>query len=670
LHSEQFYQFGNFHLAPTEHLLLRDSQPVPLTPKTFDLLVFLVEHRGHLLTKDEILDAVWQGSFVEEANLTVSISALRKALGEKRGETQYIDTVPKKGYRFTAEVAEFEASHLAGGANRRDAVDASHESEATTLPAAASEESAHEAARKAPLRPAADSLSTPSAAVGTAESAPRIPKLAAKVVAAVCIAAALVAGIGWWRWMNAHSQTAASKRLAVLPFQNLRHDPDTDFLGFSLADAIINRLGYVSELTVRPSYAVRRYRTETPDLQKVAKDLSVDTLLTGSFIRDGESLRVSYQLVDSRSNRIVRRGTMDLKYENMLAIQDNVSGQVITALALPLSPSEAEHFKTEPPIPPLAYEYYLRGVDLYSRNDFLTAIQMLQKSAEIYPGYALTWAHLGRSYTAGASFRFGGAELYRKAQAAYERALALQPTLSLARIYMANLLTDTGRPEEAVPLLRETLATNPNLAEAHWELGYAYRYGGMLEGSVKECNRARELDPNVKLTTSANNGYLYLGKYDMFLQSLPQLNDSAFVEFYRGFTLYHMHQWNDAAAVLDHAYQLDPSLLQTQVGKALTFAIHHQNKEGLAVLNATEGKITMREVGDPEAIYKLAQAYAELGDTVSALRIFRHSVANGFFPYPYFVKDPLMDKVRRQAEFQKDLETARQRSEAFRRQVF
>jgi DNA-binding winged helix-turn-helix (wHTH) protein len=96
LHSGLFYQFGSFQLEPGEHLLLRDGQPVSLTPKTFELLVFLVEHRGRLVTKDQILEAVWPGSFVEEANLTVSVSALRKALGEKRGEKQYIDTIPKK----------------------------------------------------------------------------------------------------------------------------------------------------------------------------------------------------------------------------------------------------------------------------------------------------------------------------------------------------------------------------------------------------------------------------------------------------------------------------------------------------------------------------------------------------------------------------------------------
>jgi tetratricopeptide (TPR) repeat protein len=430
---------------------------------------------------------------------------------------------------------------------------------------------------------------------------------------------------------------------------------------------VINRLGYVNQLTIRPSYAVQRYRNEIPDIQQVAHDLSVDTLLTGGFIREGDNLRVSYQLVDAGGNQILRQGTVDVKYQNLLAVQDDVSAQVISALALSLSPAETENLRAQQTIPPLAYEYYLRGVDLYSRSDFPMAIKMLEKSTEIYPAYALTWAHLGRAYTASASFNFGGAELYNKAKASYERALALQPTLALARIYTANFLTDTGKAEQAVPLLRDALKANSNLAEAHWELGYSYRYGGMLTESVEECKRARELDPSVKLNSSAINAYLYLGDYDAFLRSLPAEKDSAYIDFYRGFALYHMRQWDKAAEVLDRAYELDPATPQTQVGKALSYHIRHDDKKGLELLNAAETKISQRGVGDPEAAYKLAQAYAELGDSAAALRIFRHSVANGFFPYTYFSKDPLMNNVRQQAEFQATLQAAEQRSEAFRR---
>ena len=649
--------------------MLRQGESVSLTPKTFDLLVFLIAHRGRLVTKDQILSAVWPESFVEEANLTVSVSALRKALGERPGEGQYIDTVPKKGYRFTASVIEVESSLPpepaveVGTATGVGVLAPVHENippgaagieVATTLPSEVHQQT----------NPGTVALETEHPPTSMAGRDTRGVRKYVVVLLLLCAAAA--ASIAIYRSKHPIPAQNTSRRLAVLPFQNLAHDPASDFLGFSLADAIINRLGYVNELTIRPSYAVQKYRNEIPDILQVARGLSVDTLLTGGFIHEGDNLRVSYQLVDAIDNRIVRQGTIDVKYQNLLAVQDDVSAQVIGALALTLSPSETENLRAQQAISPLAYEYYLRGVDLYSRGDYLLAIKMLEKSAEVYPEYALTWAHLGRAYTASASFNFGGAELYDKAKAAYQRALALQPALPAAHIYMANLLTDTGKAEEAVPLLHQALRVNRNLAEAHWELGYSYRHGGMLAESVEECKRARELDPSVKLTSSAINGYLYLGDYDSFLRSLPPVDDSAYVEFYRGFALYHLRQWDKAAEALDHAYQLDPELLQTQVGKALSYHIRHDDNRGIALLQAAENKITQRAVGDPEALYKLAQSYAELGDTASALRTFHHSVDSGFFPYSYFLNDPLMNNVRQEDGFQTELRAAQLRSDAFR----
>jgi DNA-binding winged helix-turn-helix (wHTH) protein len=115
LQPQDLFEFGCFRLDPAEHLLLRDGQRVPLTPRTFDLLVFLVEHSGRLLSKDQIFEAVWHGSFVEEANLTVSIATLRKILGEGPGGSQFIETVPKKGYRFTVAVREVPGLEFGAG---------------------------------------------------------------------------------------------------------------------------------------------------------------------------------------------------------------------------------------------------------------------------------------------------------------------------------------------------------------------------------------------------------------------------------------------------------------------------------------------------------------------------------------------------------------------------
>jgi DNA-binding winged helix-turn-helix (wHTH) protein/TolB-like protein/Flp pilus assembly protein TadD len=652
----QFYEFGPFILDTVQHLVLKEQEPVTLTPKTYDALLVLVRNSGRMLSKEELMAALWPDSFVEESNLTQQVSMIRKALGESPGEDRYIVTVPGRGYRFAAQVKawseEESPSNAPTGAEKVLRM-GSHSSSGLS-PDLLRVHAAAEAPESTPLQSQA----------GTKHRA----RIAIPVLMALLIA--LVVGYGMYRKHPiARSILAEPRSLAILPFQNLRPDPDSDFLGFSLADAVITKLDYVRSLTVRPSTAVQKYRNQVIDIPKVAADLNVETLLTGTFIREGDDLRITYQLIDAKTDKILGRGTIDLKYEKLLTVQDNVAQQIIKELEIKLSPSEAQSIGAGEPVIPLAYEHYLRGLDLYSRHDFPPAIKMLEKSTAIDPNFALAWAYLGAAYTSDAAFEFGGRDQYGKARAAYERALALQPAQLEAKIFLANLLIDTGKVEEAVPLLREALKTNPNHAEAHWELGYAYRFAGMLEESVAECERARQLDPLVKSNGSALNSYLYLGQYDKFLRSLPDLNDSAFVVFYRGFGEYYQKNWEQATKDFDRAFMLDPTLY-TQIGKALSDSLAHRDSEGLEILRSLERKIEERGVGDPEAMYKIAQAYAALGDKVSALRTLRLSIENGFFCYPYLTTDPLLDGLRNEPEFTTLLNMAQQRHEAFKKVFF
>jgi len=392
-------------------------------------------------------------------------------------------------------------------------------------------------------------------------------------------------------------------------------------------------------------------------------------LLTGSFIKDGDDLRITAQLIDVKPDKILWREVIDVKYDKLLTVQDRVAQQIIKELELNLTPTEAANLKPEKPISTAAYEDYLRGIDLYSLNEFSAAIDMLQKSTAMAPDYAPAWAHLGRAYTTNASLQFGGREDYVKAQAAYEKAIALNPALVEPRIYMANLFTDTGRVEQAVPLLRSALQDSPNNAEAHWELGYAYRFAGMLEESVVESEKARQNNPQVKINSSAMNSYLYLGQYEKFLQSLP-VNDSVYILFYRGFAEFYMNNRNQAAADFDRAFARDSSLLPAMVGKALSYSIRNDNARGLQLLEQTENKIEERGVTDAEGIYKVAQAYAVLGDKTSALHMLRHSIGGGFFCYPYFERDPLLQSLRGDPEFQTLLNQARDRHNQFIKEFF
>jgi DNA-binding winged helix-turn-helix (wHTH) protein/TolB-like protein len=649
------YEFGPFLLDTDRQLLLQELRPVALTPKAYDTLLVLIESGGRLLSKEELLKALWPDSFVEESNLTQQISMIRKALGESPGEDRYIVTVQGRGYRFAASVKVF---------SKQDAQTAAH------VPLLSER---HDKITKIETKSGSAAGLTISSGLQVS-SRPEIGgwrvlnrrRIALPVLVLLGVAVlALVYSLNRKQSSRAPS-SQGPRSLAIIPFRNLRQDADSDFLGFSLADAVSTKLSYVSALTVRSSSAVEKYRDQVIDIQKVATDLNVDTLLTGNFVREGDDLRITSELIDVRTQRILWKGAFDLKYEKLLTIQESVAQQIVKGLAVNLSPTEAERLKADQPIDPLAYEYYLRGVDLYSRTDFPMAIKMLEKSTELNPKYSLTWAHLGRAYDATASFQLGGREQYQKAEAAYEKALSLQPTQIETRVYMANMFTDTGRVEQAVPMLREALKANPNHAEAHWELGYAYRFAGALQESVSECERARQLDPGVKLNSSAPNSYLYLGQYDKFLQSLPKTDDSALIVFYRGFAEYYRQNLEQAARDFDRAFELDHLLLHAQIGKALSYGVKNQAQQGLDILHAAENKIHERGVGDPEAIYKIAQAYGLLGDRASALRVLQYSIETGFFSYPYLAKDPLLHVLRGDKEFERMMEVARRRHESFK----
>ena len=635
-------RFANFEVNLRAGELRREGSKVRLQEQPFSLLTVLLESAGEVVTREELRKRLWsEDTFVDfDHRLAVAVSKLRDALRDSAEKPLFVETVGRRGYRFVGQLesADSVSVESTGGVGE------------TPVPSS---------------RPLAKG-ELPKVAL-LESTRPRTRRLLFLACAGFAVLFGLIVLPKFLHIRSAKEQSLSPRSLAILPLQNHGQDSNSDFLGLSLADVLITKLAYVNALSVRPSAAIEKYRGTTIDLQKVAADLKVDTLLTGSFIRDGDKLRITYQLVDAKTEKILGQGVIDLKYDNLLTVQDKVTSQLISELQLTLSPSEAERLP-EAAVSPLAYEYFLHGLDFHGQHKFPMAIKMLEKSTEIDPNYALAWAYLGASYTSDAAFELGGREQYRRAQAAYERALAIRPNLLDAQMFLANLLVDTGKVEQAVPLLRDALKTNGNYAAAHWELGYAYRFAGMLDESVAECERGRQLDPFLKANGSVLNTYLYLGQYQKFLESLP-VDDSSFVLFYRGFGEFHEKEFDQASRDFDRAYELDPTLY-AGIGKALSDSIHGRKTDGLNLLGGLERKIRERGVGDPEGIYKIAQAYAVLGDKISAMRTLRMGVESGFFSYPYLSKDPLLNDLRHEPEFEQTLNTARQRHEAFKRAFF
>ena len=636
-------RFANFEVNLRAGELRREGSKVRLQEQPFSLLTVLLESAGEVVTREELRKRLWsQDTFVDfDHRLAVAVSKLRDALRDSAEKPLFVETVGRRGYRFVGKLESTDSLPVdtKGGVGE------------TSLPSS---------------QPTANGVLPRTEPLGSTRSRTGRLILLSSVGFAVLLGVIILPKFLPIR--SAKEQSLSTRSLAILPLQNHGQDSNSDFLGLSLADVLITKLAYVNSLSIRPSAAIEKYRGTTIDLQKVAAELKVDTLLTGSFIRDGDNLRITYQLVDAKTEKILGRGMIDLKYDNLLTVQDKVTSQLISELQLTLSPTEAERLKPDAEVNPVAYEFFLQGLDFHGQHKFPLAIKMLEKSTEIDPNYAPAWAYLGASYTSDAAFELGGREQYRRAQAAYERALAIRPNLLDAQMFLANLLVDTGKVEQAVPLLRDALKTNGNYAFAHWELGYAYRFAGMLDESVAECERARQLDPFVKANGSVLNAYLYLGQYRKFLESLP-VDDSSFILFYRGFGEFHEKEYDQASRDFDRAYELEPTLY-TGIGKALSDSIHQRNEEGRELLSELEKQIKERGVGDPEASYKIAQAYAVLGDKISAIRVLRTSVEAGFFSYPYIADDPLLYHLHQEPEFTEILDVARQRHDAFKNSFF
>lgn len=709
LKPDQQIFFPPFRLDAANQQLWRGGEPIPLRPKSFAVLQHLAERPGRLVSKDELLDAAWPETCVADTALKVCVREIREALDDEPSAPRFIETAHRRGYRFIGRVAEDGDAAVPGRADDAAARPATAHHRPLAFPAPGvieravdsrpsqdhpgeapgGEQQAASATGEADASRASmgDALKQKETAdQGTAGHAPQgatttvlsgVRTLAEKIqrykrtslLAVLVLVTAAAGGVGYsTRRGRPSGAPAAPRRLAILPFRNLKPDAAADFLGFSLADAIITKLGHVRALVLRPSSCVARYRNQEIDLRKVADELKVNTLLSGSFLRDGDDLRITVQLVDVSANEILWQELIDLKYDKLLTVQDRVARQVVKGLHLNLAPDEAERLALDGPQDQPAYENYLLGRFLISTSNHPRAIQMLEKSVALDPDYAPAWAYLGKAYSISALQYFGGREYHGKARDAYEKALALNPAQPETRILIANFFTESGRVEEAVAILRSVVEANPNHPGARWELSYAYRYAGMLDESISEGEHALRLHPDP--AGHLFNSLLYAGRYEKFVASLPPAGD-AYRAFYHGLSYFYLKDRGRAAAAFNRAYALDPSAEISQIGEALRLFTDGRSRDGIELLRAAEARAGGGgAVGDGEIAYKQAQAYAVLGDKRSGLRALRHSIERGFFCYPYFVSDPLLDGLRGEAEYATLMRAARERHEEFRRKFF
>lgn len=451
------YVFGPFRLDLAQRTLFRNGLRVTLQRKTFETLVLLVENSGRVVEKEDFFKAVWSESFVEDGSLTVNISLLRKTLGDDQNGQKFIETVPRRGYRFVAPV-------------RVEVVP----------PARVNGQAEHPAAGLPTAQLATVELPTAEVndAVDIAAHPPPRPVSRRKYY--VIGAAAVVAiALCYWLW------PVRPRTIAVLPLNNLKPDLQTDYLSYALSEAIMTKLGSVRLPDLMLVSTVYHPSNQTPDPHQAAAQLQTDLLLAGNYLKQGDGLQITVRLIETASRQVQWQETFDIREEPLPQVLDQAARRVMTALGARLTAAQARLLEADLARDPVAYVYYLYGIDHYAAERFDLPIELLEKSVALDPDYPRAWDYLGSAYAVSASTRFGGRAHYEKAQAAFRKAIDLNPAQPRPHVFLADLLIETNRVEEAVPQLLHVLARDPQNALAQWELSYAYRYGGLLEESIE-----------------------------------------------------------------------------------------------------------------------------------------------------------------------------------------
>src|SRR5215831_5142098 len=596
------YEFGPFRLSPAEGHLLREGNPVTLTPKAFEALVLLVERQGHLIEKEELMKSLWPDTFVEEANLAHHVWRLRKALEDSKEVAQYIETVPKRGYRFIAPVKIIENS----------------------TPALVVEE--HTVTRVVAERETEDSLDAVSSSAIVIGSRSRISITTGTIVIAACLLV-LVAAFAYVRFGIKGTTTpdgaGAIRTLAVLPFKPLTPDNSDASLELGMADALITRLSNLKELTVRPTSAVIKYTAPNSDLAGIGHELNVQTVLDGRVQRAGDRMRVTVQLVRTADGKPLWAEQFDEKSADIFALEDSLSQKVARALALQLTVAETSRIQQHYTNNIEAYHAYLRG--RYQMNQAaagaLQAEGSFEEAIQKDPRFALAYAGLADAHSALAFMGLGsgtpGEELMKAKDAAL-KALELDDSLAEAHNSLANLLfSNEWKWTEAEREFKRAIELNPNLAEAHhWYSEYLQAMTRSDE-ALAEIKRAQELDP-LSLTINFHYGLCLfgMGRHE---EALAQFRRTLDIDpttggqgSHWGIAMVYQRRgmYDEAIRELEEARRLDPRPSWRLTGDAEAYALAGRRTEALAML----AQILEARKHQYVSPFAIGQIYAALGD--------------------------------------------------------
>jgi DNA-binding winged helix-turn-helix (wHTH) protein/tetratricopeptide (TPR) repeat protein len=534
-------RFATFELDPSKSELRQRGDLVRLAPQPLKVLEILARRAGEVVTRQEIREHVWCGeTFVDfEQGLNFCIRQVREALGDTADAPRFIETLPRRGYRFLMPVKAVE-----------------------------------------------------------------------------------------------HEQPAKMTRLIVLPFTMLRPDAETEFLAFSLPDALTATLAGLESVVVRSSSAAARFVGVAADPKHVAREADVDVVVTGMLLRAGGDVRVTTQLADASTGTLLWSNIAQAPLGDLFRLQDELTRRIVDSLALPLTAGERHGLKRDVPASAAAYEYFLRGNQLsHDSRQWSVARDLYLRCVEEDPRFAPGWARLGRMHhVMGKYLETGTRESLEQADAAFRRALELNPGLPLAHKMLAQLDVDLGRVHDAMTrLVGRGPSADPEVLAG---LVTACRCCGLLEASDASHGRALALDP--KIRTSVGHTWFLQGDY----KRVAALGVSGY-PYIVPMSLAEVGRRDQAIAVIREVEPKVPPRIRDFVTAARTL-LEGNVTESLAAI----GRVTASEFRDPEGLFYLARHLAHLDEPDAALALLERVIGGGFFCLPALERDPWLDPLR------------------------
>jgi TolB-like protein/DNA-binding winged helix-turn-helix (wHTH) protein/tetratricopeptide (TPR) repeat protein len=532
----QLYEFEEFRLDAQKRVLLRGKEPIPLTPKAFEVLLLLVQNSGQLLTKDNIMEAVWPGSFVEESNLTQTVFVLRKALGETKSGQRYILTLPGQGYRFIVPVVIAPVAQVGTASASRNDVSP----QAVPLQVTVAEDD-H----------------------GPSETRPHRFLVMSCILAGTAVLALVAITNVMTRSRAGDAARSKITSLAVLPLKNLSGDQSQDYLADGMTESLVGRLSGIRNLRVTSRTSVMRFKDTQLSVPEIAKTLLVDAIVEGSVIREGNRIRVHAQLIRCATDEHFWSETYDRELRDVLSLESEVAQSIAAKVEVTVTGKEHKRLTAVRVVSPEVYESYLKGRFALEKSNTRAqteqSIGYFDEAIKRDPAFAPAYVGLAAANT-DLGLVFIGArpeETRPKVMSAARKALELDPDLAEAHVLLANVLQEQWHWAEAEAEYRRALELNPNDADAHARFALWLLSQGRTDEALATVRRGRELDPLAVSGTSIAWILFQSHRYDEAIHELGTIlavrPDDASALWYLGFALIAKGQPEKAIPALEKA---------------------------------------------------------------------------------------------------------------------